>query len=300
MFLRILLLGAVANCSLLQSFSNRPAERRLLDRRILGRRKRIYFNQDRERVRVPRQDDSYGSPAAPPAASPTSCPASCTCSCPATPSTSLLYTPRPSFEPTAPTGPPPSSYHVSFTEEQSNGQPYQPGGQQGYQQQPSNSVASNPTQDAGTLFYQRPEEEEEESLETTAAPEVTPYVQTYPSYSKPFTSFSTSSPSPPPAPSGYPSTSPPSFPPQVEEAFPHLFGGSADSPWESHRYTSSSSNGAEAEVVNDGDSEAADDLDTNLVTAGSVDRPPRRLDAKFLIPCSRSAIFNFEFAFENC
>ena len=25
-----------------------------------------------------------------------------------------------------------------------------------------------------------------------------------------------------------------------------------------------------------------------------------RLDAKFLIPCSRSAIFNFEFAFENC
>ena len=90
---------------------------------------------------------------------------------------------------------------------------------------------------------------------------------------------------------------------QVEEAFPHLFGGSADSPWESHRYSSSgSSNVAEVgEEVVDGDSEVVDDLDTNLVTAGSVDsRPPRRLDAKFLIPCSRSAIFNFEFAFQNC
>ena len=88
---------------------------------------------------------------------------------------------------------------------------------------------------------------------------------------------------------------------QVEEAFPHLFGGSADSSWESHRYSSSSSNGAEVgETEDDGDSEVVDDLDTNLVTAGSVDRPPRRLDAKFLIPCSRSAIFNFEFAFQNC
>ena len=27
---------------------------------------------------------------------------------------------------------------------------------------------------------------------------------------------------------------------------------------------------------------------------------PRRIDAKILVPCSRSAIFNFEFAFENC
>ena len=89
------------------------------------------------------------------------------------------------------------------------------------------------------------------------------------------------------------------MPAQVEEAFPHLFGGSADSPWESHRY--SSSNGAEVgETEDDGDSEGTDDLDTNLVTAGSVVRPPRRLDAKFLIPCSRSAIFNFEFAFQNC
>ena len=89
---------------------------------------------------------------------------------------------------------------------------------------------------------------------------------------------------------------------QVEEAFPHLFGGSADSSWESHRYSSSSSNSEAVvgETVEDGDSEVADDLDTNLVTAGSVDRPPRRLDAKFLIPCSRSAIFNFEFAFQNC
>ena len=153
-----------------------------------------------------------GSPQAP--LSETSCPASCTCSCPSTPSTSLLYTPRPSFEPTAPTGPPPSSYHVSYTEEQSSGQSYQPAGQE-YHQQSSNSVGSNPTQDAGTLFYQRPEEEVEESSETTAAPEVTPYVQTYPSYSKPFTSFSSSSPPPPPAPAGYPSTSAPSFPPQV-------------------------------------------------------------------------------------
>ena len=91
---------------------------------------------------------------------------------------------------------------------------------------------------------------------------------------------------------------------QVEEAFPHLFGGSADSPWESHRYSSSSSSSDVAEVgeaAADEDSEVVDDLDTNLVTAGSVDiRPPRSFDAKFLIPCSRSAIFNFEFAFQNC
>ena len=63
---------------------------------------------------------------------------------------------------------------------------------------------------------------------------------------------------------------------QVEDAFPHLFGGSADSPWESHRY--SSNNGADLgeTLGEDGDPELqAEDLDTNLVTAGSVDRPPR-------------------------
>ena len=180
-----------------------------------------------------------GSPAAPAAtsSSPSSCPASCTCSCPSTPSTSLLYTPRPSFQPTVPTAPPaPSSYQVSYNEEQSS-QGYQLAGQ-GYQQhQPSNSVVSNPTQEGGTLFYQRPEEEEEEPSETTAAPEVTPYVQSYPSYSKPFTSFSTSSPAPPPAPAlaGYPSTSPPSFPPQVSLALSlynhdHPGGGSVPPP----------------------------------------------------------------------
>ena len=27
---------------------------------------------------------------------------------------------------------------------------------------------------------------------------------------------------------------------------------------------------------------------------------PRRIAAKILVPCSRSAVFNFEFAFENC
>jgi len=186
---------------------------------------------------------------------------------------------------------------VNYIEEETNGQPYQQPGGQGYQQQPSNSVAPNPNQDTGTLFYQRPDEEE--TSETTAAPEVTPYVQSYPpgsSYSKPFTSFSTAA--PPPAP--FPSNPPPSFPPQVEEAFPHLFGGSADSPWESHRYSSNSNGGEGGETKDDGDAEVDDDLDSNLVTAGSVDRPPRRLDAKFLIPCSRSAIFNFEFAFQNC
>merc|ERR1719234_2119009 len=153
MFARLLLLVAVANCSLLEGFSNRPVERRL--GRILGRRKRIYFNQDRERVRVSRQDDSYGSPAAPAAtsSSPSSCPASCTCSCPSTPSTSLLYTPSPSFQPTAPA--PSSSYQVSYNEEQTN-PPYQLASQgyqqqQQQQQQPSNSAVSNPMQETGTL-----------------------------------------------------------------------------------------------------------------------------------------------------
>ena len=84
----------------------------------------------------------------------------------------------------------------------------------------------------------------------------------------------------------------------------------------------------------DAEGEIANGLEGNFVTPVSVNRPPRRyifhkqdkipktlvlpsiifkatvplttlcdhfrLDAKFLIPCSRSAIFNFEFAFENC
>ena len=159
-----------------------------------------------------------GSPAAPAAtsSSPISCPISCTCSCPSTPSTSLLYTPKPSFEGTTSTGPPVSSYHVNYNEGQGNepsSQSYQLAGQ-AYQQQPTNTVVSNPTQGSGTLFYKRPEEE---SQETTVAPEVTPYIQSNPSYSKPFTSFSTSSPAPTPA--GYPSPSPPSFPPQVKLSF---------------------------------------------------------------------------------
>ena len=169
----------------------------------------------------------------------------------------VYFVPRPTFEQPTPTEPPsPSSYHVSYDEEPQ--QPYQQAASQGYQQQPSNSVAPNPTQqNTGTLFYQRPQEEVEQEQETTDAPEVTPYVATYSSYSKPFTSFAPSSTPPPPAPqapSAYPSTSAPSFPPQVgfcwhspkhpsvynqvEEAFPHLFGGSADSPWESQRYHS--------------------------------------------------------------
>ena len=149
-----------------------------------------------------------GSPAASAAtlSSPTSCPISCTCSCPSSHSTSLLYTTKPSFEETTSTGPPESSYHVSYNEEQGNGhsQSNQLAGQ-AYQQQPTNTVVSNPTLGSGTLFYKRPQEE---SQETTVAPEVTPYIQSNPSYSKPFTSFSTSSPAPT-------SASPPSFPPQV-------------------------------------------------------------------------------------
>ena len=131
------------------------------------------------------------------------------------------FVPRPTFEQPTPTEPPsPSSYHVSYDEEPQ--QPYQQPASQGYQQQPSNSVAPNPTQqNTGTLFYQRPQEEVEQEQETTDAPEVTPYVATYSSYSKPFTSFAPSSTPPPPgppapqAPSGYPSTSAPSFPAQV-------------------------------------------------------------------------------------
>ena len=153
-----------------------------------------------------------GSPAASAAtlSSPTSCPISCTCSCPSTHSTSLLYTTKPSFEETTSTGPPESSYHVSYNEEQGNGhsQSNQLAGQ-AYQQQPTNTVVSNPTLGSGTLFYKRPQEE---SQETTVAPEVTPYIQSNPSYSKPFTSFSTSSPAPT-------SASPPSFPPQVKLSF---------------------------------------------------------------------------------
>ena len=34
-------------------------------------------------------------------------------------------------------------------------------------------------------------------------------------------------------------------------------------------------------------------------TQGS-NQKPRRINAKVLVPCSRSAVFNFEFAFENC
>ena len=38
------------------------------------------------------------------------------------------------------------------------------------------------------------------------------------------------------------------------------------------------------------------------VSSNSVEasQNPRRIAAKILVPCSRSAVFNFEFAFENC
>lgn len=41
-------------------------------------------------------------------------------------------------------------------------------------------------------------------------------------------------------------------------------------------------------------------LETSEGTSAQNDKKPKRYEAKILVPCSRSAVFNFEFAFENC
>merc|ERR1712168_637884 len=77
------------------------------------RRKRpVYFDQDGY-VRVPRQQDSYGSPITPTSPPPSSCPAECTCMCPIpTASTTDPASPQPTTTPT----PSPSTSTTSSTE----------------------------------------------------------------------------------------------------------------------------------------------------------------------------------------